>query len=44
MAITPNRSERATAAATAQRNTPNTGCRVMARTASIPGSEAQAIT
>ena len=42
MAITPNRSARATAAATAQRKTPSTGRDVAARAASIPGSDAQA--
>ena len=44
MAMTPNRSACATAAATAARKTPSTGRGVAARAASIPGSEAQAMT
>ena len=39
IAITPNRSARATAAATADRKMPNTGRGVTDRTASMPGSE-----
>lgn len=44
MAMTPKRSARAMAAATPLRKTPRTGRRVVARAASIPGSEAQAMT
>jgi hypothetical protein len=44
MASTPKRSARATATATAERNTPNTGCLVTPRAASMPGSDAQAMT
>ena len=44
MAMTPKRSPRARATATAERNTPRTGLDVSARAASIPGSDAQATT
>jgi hypothetical protein len=42
--MTPKRSARAIAAATALRNIPSTGRRVTLRTASSPGSETQAMT